>query len=475
MKYVQPYGVSDPQAPYVNGDPSIGRKGSIPPAAAFENTQREIVNAITKAGLTPTDTDLGQLWKAMQVAPWITDYAQDMGEADALVAALDPIPDQLYVGMTARIKVAHNNTGATTLDLNGLGTHAVKRGDGADLSADDLKAGYIIELVFDGTQWETVNFFGTGTGGGGTTNNYTTRIPSVVDTSTTANSIIAPFAPAITSDLLTFGLAVLVKIANNVTGATTITVNANSAKAVVWPDGSALQEDDLIAGEIAFLAYDGTRFQCIGVYPGSARRGEVTYYGSSAHAYFKVAGTYHFIVPPGVHRMWGRVTGGGQGGGTIGDGGYWGTVGGQAEGMIPVSPGDDLTLVVGAGGAAASGTVGLVGGTSSVTKASTTILSATGGGTVYPDFWTWFSANVPGYSFWGGHGTSVGPGRGTVGDVCSIGIASGIGNPMCVHRPDLEGPPGSGGYAMEVIYNQVGSLPGAMAWPGHAGMVELVY
>ena len=25
MKYAQPYGVTDPNAPYINGDPSIGR------------------------------------------------------------------------------------------------------------------------------------------------------------------------------------------------------------------------------------------------------------------------------------------------------------------------------------------------------------------------------------------------------------------------------------------------------------------
>ena len=30
MKYTQPYGVSDPNAPYVNGDPSIAQKGLNP-------------------------------------------------------------------------------------------------------------------------------------------------------------------------------------------------------------------------------------------------------------------------------------------------------------------------------------------------------------------------------------------------------------------------------------------------------------
>ena len=39
--------------PYVNGDPTIGQEGSIPPAAAFEHPQREIVNLIKNATFSP--------------------------------------------------------------------------------------------------------------------------------------------------------------------------------------------------------------------------------------------------------------------------------------------------------------------------------------------------------------------------------------------------------------------------------------
>ncbi len=76
MKYNQPYGgVAD--APFVNGDPSIGRQGSIPPAEAIEYDQREIVNVIQWAAdhqytdmngalcVAPTNTYLDQLLKAL--------------------------------------------------------------------------------------------------------------------------------------------------------------------------------------------------------------------------------------------------------------------------------------------------------------------------------------------------------------------------------------------------------------------------
>ena len=45
MKYNQPFDQpSNPNAPYIDGNPSAGIQGSIVPAAAIEYDQREIVN-----------------------------------------------------------------------------------------------------------------------------------------------------------------------------------------------------------------------------------------------------------------------------------------------------------------------------------------------------------------------------------------------------------------------------------------------
>src|SRR5262252_9003251 len=114
MRYQAPYGVLDPNAGYINGDPSIGRAGSIPPAAAFEQPMREIVQCITGCGITPSDADLQQLWKALQIAPWIQEYAPDTGSANVYSAAINPVPTQLYVGMVVRVKISNTNTGPST-------------------------------------------------------------------------------------------------------------------------------------------------------------------------------------------------------------------------------------------------------------------------------------------------------------------------------------------------------------------------
>ena len=62
MKYVPPYGRESEgdAAHYINGNPAEAREGSIPPAAVFENPQRELIAVIEKSKFTPIDTDLLQ-------------------------------------------------------------------------------------------------------------------------------------------------------------------------------------------------------------------------------------------------------------------------------------------------------------------------------------------------------------------------------------------------------------------------------
>jgi hypothetical protein len=187
MKYVAPYAQPDPDASYVNGNPTTGVAGSIPPAAAFEHPMREIVKVITEAGIAPDDADLTQLWQAIGVMianalPFATlievlagaiagkavDPAslasafnlgafvsgQDTGAANALVLTLTPAPLLYSAGMEVRIAVANRNTGATTINVNGLGAKAVVNTDGSPLVAGTLLAGQIAELVYDGAQFQ---------------------------------------------------------------------------------------------------------------------------------------------------------------------------------------------------------------------------------------------------------------------------------------------------------------------------------
>lgn len=156
MQYNQPFDQpGTPNAPYVNGNPSSGIQGSIPPAAAFEYPQREIVNFITDSGLTPTNNDLHQLGEAVQTGK--VHYGQDIGPAsNTIIATLAPVPQQYYAGMTVRILLAHDLTGAATININGLGAKNVLLSGGQAMQGSIFVAGDIITATFDGTNFQAI-------------------------------------------------------------------------------------------------------------------------------------------------------------------------------------------------------------------------------------------------------------------------------------------------------------------------------
>src|SRR5512139_4004314 len=257
MKYVAPYGVSDPEGHYVNGNSQTGTQGSIPPAAAFEDPMRELVNLIEYSGFTPSEDDLEQVTKAVRSQR--LNYAADTGAVNALAVAYDPVIVSFNVGLILRVKVKITNTGASTIAVDSMPATAIKRANGAALSADDLVAGEVATLVYDGSYFQIVNFLGL-TSETENNNYYTISIPYTTD-SGTPNAIAAVFSPVITS--LAAGDLVEVKMNNANTGASTIAVNALPVKNVFSSNLEALVANQLIVGMIALLVYDGTQFQLI--------------------------------------------------------------------------------------------------------------------------------------------------------------------------------------------------------------------
>ena len=155
MKYHQPYGDrSDTNAPYINGNPSTGTMGSIPPAASSEFPQREIVNFETDSTRVPDDADLHQLSKAVQWGK--VNYSQDQGTANFIAITPTPAIAAYQIGQHFRIKMAHDNTGPdrTQHQQCRLFTRRADGGDQSELGAGDLFANQIIEVTFDGTSWQ---------------------------------------------------------------------------------------------------------------------------------------------------------------------------------------------------------------------------------------------------------------------------------------------------------------------------------
>ncbi|MEK4606537.1 hypothetical protein [Geobacillus sp. FSL W8-1251] len=89
-------------------------------------------------------------------------YGVATGSANAYEVTLNPAPTAYVEGMAIAVKINMDNTGASTINVNGLGAKAIKKPNGNDVSAGNLKAGSIYTLRYNGT-----NFILQGEGGSG--------------------------------------------------------------------------------------------------------------------------------------------------------------------------------------------------------------------------------------------------------------------------------------------------------------------
>lgn len=135
-------------------------------------------------------------------------YAVASG-TDTYTATLVPDPGEYLLGETVHIKFTNANTGAATLNLNSNGAKAIQR-DGSALTAGEIKAGSVHELVYDGTQFQLTGV-----------SNLTSKLVGTIATAQIANS-------AVTT----------AKIAdNNVTGAK-IAMGSDAAGDVLYYNGT---------------------------------------------------------------------------------------------------------------------------------------------------------------------------------------------------------------------------------------------
>lgn len=89
-------------------------------------------------------------------------YAVDTGTANTYVVTLNPAPTALIEGMCIAVKIKTTSTGASTLNVNGLGAKAILDSLGNAITSGGLKAGIPYTFRYNGT-----NFIVQGKGGGG--------------------------------------------------------------------------------------------------------------------------------------------------------------------------------------------------------------------------------------------------------------------------------------------------------------------
>lgn len=81
-------------------------------------------------------------------------YAADSVGTDAYAISLSPVPASYTTGMLLAFKAGTINTGAATLNVNGLGAKTIKKNYDEDLVDGDIKANQIQIVIYDGTNFQ---------------------------------------------------------------------------------------------------------------------------------------------------------------------------------------------------------------------------------------------------------------------------------------------------------------------------------
>lgn len=347
------------------------------------------------------------------------DYVADTGAANAYVIAPSPAIVAYAVGQVFSFTATHTNTGASTINVNALGTKnlfKVQNGSLAALVGGEILVNQIVQVEYDGTQFQVVSplantplntafkFGGTGADGALTITSGTTTlslgsagifVKNYSSISITGTGKLAFSNPATT------GTLVILKCSGNVT------LTSSTAPMI---DASNIGA----AGASANNVQDGS------LHSGST--------GTASTSAFFVAGT-------------GGVAGSSSGG-----------AGGALSTLVWASPTDEVGYIypnvfIGAGGGS-----GAMGNSSGSGTATAGVGGAGGGGLIIECNGSWNFTTASGISVGGTAG-----GAGSVPNPTFSGVMLGQG-----------GGGGSGGYFL-ALYNTLTANTGTVTVAGGAG------
>ena len=144
---------------------------------------------------------------------WFADIGGSLltgGVANVYTLTLNAGYTALFDGLFFRTSFNLANTGAVTLDVNGLGAVTVQDRDGNALIADDIATGVVYDVMYDGTVFRLLNVFGSVGGAdvittaGGQTINGTLGVTGTLTLGAGLDAV-----GAITSDALTADRALI--------------------------------------------------------------------------------------------------------------------------------------------------------------------------------------------------------------------------------------------------------------------------
>ncbi|MFD2330388.1 hypothetical protein ACFSR7_14155 [Cohnella sp. GCM10020058] len=146
--------VSDPTASTMMVRDSAGRTQVAAPSAAADVARKDTVDAaIATAASDATsksNTVQSNLTTHISSNSHIP-YAAATGSANAYVVTLSPAPSSLVAGLALAVQINIDNTGASTINVNGLGSKSILTSKGAALTSGKMVTNGIYTLRYNGT------------------------------------------------------------------------------------------------------------------------------------------------------------------------------------------------------------------------------------------------------------------------------------------------------------------------------------
>jgi len=90
--------------------------------------------------------------------------SNDTGSANAYAIALTPAVTAYVAGQVFHFKAGNASSGASTLNVNALGTKNIKKKNDQDIAAGDIEEDAIVSVIYDGTSFQMLSQLGTSAG-----------------------------------------------------------------------------------------------------------------------------------------------------------------------------------------------------------------------------------------------------------------------------------------------------------------------
>lgn len=91
------------------------------------------------------------------LADYAHHYAADGSGSDTYTITPDPAITDYVAGQIFQFKANTANTGAATLNVNAKGAKTIKKNYDQDLADNDIKAGQIVNVIYDGTNFQLLS------------------------------------------------------------------------------------------------------------------------------------------------------------------------------------------------------------------------------------------------------------------------------------------------------------------------------